>query len=89
MEIISILEFGSRTKDWEEITIDITPFLDEKFNCACGDSHRIRDIDDGLIRQLKGNRFVLRNRTCRAVSCFKFENISETIKLMLLYSAKL
>lgn len=81
MEIITILEFGNRTKDWVEITIDITPFENEGFNCACGNSHIVKDLKDGLIRQLTRNRIVLRNKNCKTVSCFEITGTSEFIPL--------
>ena len=86
MEIITILEFGSRTMDWVEIDIDITTFGNEKFKCACGNSHIVKEVDDGLIRQLTGNRIVLRNKSCKTVSCFEVKNMNE---LLPLYSAVL
>ena len=86
IEIISLLEFGGRTLDWVEISISISPYLEESYKCACGSTHIIKDLKDGLIRQFSDDRIVLRNLECKSVTCFQITDKKELIPL---YSALL
>ena len=78
MKLVPIQQFISETMGGAPVRADMSIYQGKEFQCACGKHHQFSGLQDDVIRELFGMKFVFRCPERNGVTLVKIKGLFST-----------